>query len=641
MRYTADLGLLQPHTNVIHAVWVDDEDLDLIAASGATIAHNPVSNLRLGSGVMPWRAARDRGIPVALGTDEAICDDTINLWTVAKVAALIHTVSGLDSDDWPAPAEVLDSLWLGGARAQRREGELGAVEVGMLADLALVDLRTIAFTPLNDLREQLVHCEDGHDVVLTMVDGRVVAEHGHVTAVDETALLDEARELFAAKLPAVRAAQARDAETLFPAYQRMVRRAAATDVGFTRWVGTRVTAPYAYSAMPSRPDGTWPNGARLAVVVCVGVEEYRFGDGHTEDVLPGVPAPDHVNTAWRDYGNRVGAFRLLDRLTDLRIRPTVLLNTDVYDTAPDVLVAARAAGAEFVGHGRSNSDSLVGMAPAEERAYLTDVAARIRAAEGRAPGGWSSPWLAHTPATLDLLAETGYEYLLDLRLDDQPVWLATASGPLLSIPYNAEINDSSTMIGRQASATEFAEMIVAEYEELAAAAADRPLVMSIVTAFVHQRRALPPARRRAGAREGGRRRRACGSRRPARSMPRCSPIRRPSGDRRRWRDDRGRARRRRRRPVAVARAQRASQRGAAARRAWRSGPGRSWAWSANPAAARACSRSACSGCCPGARNPRPTAQCTVTGVDMLRARPEELRRVRRDALGAIFQDPMT
>lgn len=238
VRYTADLGLLKPHTNVIHAVWVDDADLDLIAAAGSTIAHNPVSNLRLGSGVMPWRAAIDRGIPVALGTDEAICDDSINLWTVAKTAALIHTVSGLDSDAWPTPAEVLDALWLGGARAQGREGQLGAVAPGMLADLALVDLHAIAFTPLNDLREQLVHCEDGRDVVLTMVAGRIVAEHGHVTSVDETALLDEARELFAAKRPLIEAA-GRDAEPLVPAYQGMVRQAAATDVGFTRWVGQR------------------------------------------------------------------------------------------------------------------------------------------------------------------------------------------------------------------------------------------------------------------------------------------------------------------------------------------------------------------------------------------------------------------
>lgn len=239
-------------------------------------------------------------------------------------------------------------------------------------------------------------------------------------------------------------------------------------------------AGYRYSALPTRPHGRWPGGKSLAVVVCVGVEAYRFGDGHTEDVLPGVPAPDLVNTAWRDYGNRVGAFRLFDLLGELGIPPTVLLNTDVYDEAPAVLAAARAIGGEIVAHGRSNSDSLAGMTPDAEHAYLADVAHRIEQEEGAAPGGWSSPWLTHTPDTLDLLSANGYRYLLDLRLDDQPVWLPTASTPLLAIPYNAEINDSSTMIGRQVGPHEFAAMIDDEFAVLRREAQDRPLVMSIV-----------------------------------------------------------------------------------------------------------------------------------------------------------------
>ncbi len=239
-------------------------------------------------------------------------------------------------------------------------------------------------------------------------------------------------------------------------------------------------AAYAYRPLPGRPAGCWPNGARLAVVVCVGIESYRFGDGHTENVVTDVPPPDLVNTAWRDYGNRVGAFRLFELLGRLGIPPTVLLNTDVYDEAPDVLAAARAVSAEIVGHGRSNSDSLSGMAPDTERSYLREVADRIRAEEGMAPGGWSSPWLSHTPATLNLLADSGYRYLLDLRLDDQPVWLGTASGPLLAIPYAAELNDSSTMVGRSVLARDFADMIDDEFTELHAAAAHTPLVMSVV-----------------------------------------------------------------------------------------------------------------------------------------------------------------
>ncbi|KAA8607707.1 polysaccharide deacetylase family protein [Salipiger aestuarii] len=242
---------------------------------------------------------------------------------------------------------------------------------------------------------------------------------------------------------------------------------------------------YAYSAITTRPDFSWPDGKRLALYIAIGVEEYTPDTGMREDIVPdairpGSGAPDMVNTAWRDYGNRVGGFRLLDRLRDLGCPPTILLNTDVYDSAPDLIRAARADGAEFVGHGLRNSEHLQAMNRAEEQAYLARVRDRIAQEEGSPPGGWSSPWLAHTPHTIDLLAETGYRYLMDLRLDDQPVWLNTTGAPLLSMPYAAEVNDSSTCIGRQATAESFARMIIAEFDEMRRASRQQPLVMSII-----------------------------------------------------------------------------------------------------------------------------------------------------------------
>ncbi len=237
VEYTADLGVLSKRMNVIHAVWVDDHDLELIASAGAVVAHNPVSNLRLGSGVAPFRRFKDHGITTCLGTDEAICDDSCNLWGVVKMAGLIHNVAGLDSDAWPAPHEVLDSLWAGGAAALLRSHELGAVREGYLADLVVLDLHSRAFTPFNDLRGQLVYCESGNSVQLTMVDGHIVFEDGVVSTVDEPALLDEARELFARKRPAVERARD-DAATLLPHYKELVHQAAITDVGMNRWVGS-------------------------------------------------------------------------------------------------------------------------------------------------------------------------------------------------------------------------------------------------------------------------------------------------------------------------------------------------------------------------------------------------------------------
>ena len=237
---------------------------------------------------------------------------------------------------------------------------------------------------------------------------------------------------------------------------------------------------YDFSPITARPQYRWPNGAGLAVYVALGVEEYAFGQGLAEDIIAGASQPDMVNTSWRDYGNRVGAFRLLANMAELGIRPGVLLNTAVYDHAPELIRALRAAGAEIVAHGHTNSDTLAGMTPEAEAVYLRAVAERIALEEGAPPKGWSSPWLAHTPATIDLLVAEGYAYLLDLRMDDQPVWLRSANGRLLALPYALELNDSSTMIGRQAGADEFANMIINEFHELYDAARTLPLVMSVV-----------------------------------------------------------------------------------------------------------------------------------------------------------------
>lgn len=235
VRYTHDLGLLSERMQVIHAIWVDGNDLDLIAASGAKVAHNPVSNLRLGSGVMPFREMLDRGIPVSLGVDEAIADDAVNMWSVMKTAGMIHTLSGDDPDLWPTAREVLRAATTGGGEAMQRPG-LGTLQIGAPADLILVDLSSLAFLPLNHLVRQLVHVETGSSVRLTMVAGTVVAEGGRVIALDEAALLAEAREVFGGLAPILRQA-ADEVADLFPVYRAMHDRAVARDVGMTRKLG--------------------------------------------------------------------------------------------------------------------------------------------------------------------------------------------------------------------------------------------------------------------------------------------------------------------------------------------------------------------------------------------------------------------
>ncbi|WP_371153871.1 amidohydrolase family protein [Jannaschia sp. 2305UL9-9] len=233
IEYTDDLGLLSKRMNVIHAIWMDDGDYDLIASRGATVAHNPISNLRLGSGVMPWRRIADRGINLCLGTDEAIADDSVNLWQVMKMAGLVHNLSGPDHALWPKASEILRAATQGGARAMLRGDDLGRIAQGFRADITQIDLTALPFTPMNDLRRQLVYCETGNSVLLTMVDGRIVYRHGGITTVDECALLAEARSLFADRQAALREARDQAAEVR-PFYEEMLRLAEAQPVDIHR-----------------------------------------------------------------------------------------------------------------------------------------------------------------------------------------------------------------------------------------------------------------------------------------------------------------------------------------------------------------------------------------------------------------------
>jgi 5-methylthioadenosine/S-adenosylhomocysteine deaminase len=233
--YVDDLGCLDERKVVIHSIWVDADDLARLARSGCTVAHNPISNLKIGSGVMPFRAHLDAGIPVAVGTDEAAVDDTANVWSAAKTIGLVQKVVEGDWRRWPTAAEILDCTLLGGARSVRLGERIGRIAPGFDADLILVDLDTIAFTPLNDLKRQLVFCENGSSVVMTMVAGEVVMRDGLLTKVDEAALKAEVRAAMAEHASTFAQIDAH-AERLMPYYQAMLDRAATVDVGMTRRV---------------------------------------------------------------------------------------------------------------------------------------------------------------------------------------------------------------------------------------------------------------------------------------------------------------------------------------------------------------------------------------------------------------------
>jgi cytosine/adenosine deaminase-related metal-dependent hydrolase len=236
IQYADRMGVLGEHTLVIHAIWIDDRDLDVMAKAGCSVAHNPVSNLKIGSGIMPYRRIADRGINVCLGTDESTVDDGIHMWTTVKMTGLIHNVASADYDRWPTTREILGNATAGGARAMRLEGVTGSLSPGMAADLILIDLDDLAFTPLNDLRSQLVYCEPASAVRTTIVAGQVLMHEGQLADVDEVALKAEARAL-AEELRAYLAECTVGAVELDPHYRAMYQRCLEHPIPMSRWAG--------------------------------------------------------------------------------------------------------------------------------------------------------------------------------------------------------------------------------------------------------------------------------------------------------------------------------------------------------------------------------------------------------------------
>ena len=236
---------------------------------------------------------------------------------------------------------------------------------------------------------------------------------------------------------------------------------------------------YDYTAINARPDFCWPDGKRLAVYIALNLEHFAFGEGLGAELIPGGPAPDVPNFAWRDYGNRVGAWRLRDLFTTLGLPAAVLLNSSILDYCPSLADAFLARGDEIIGHGRTNSERQSVLPETGEAALIAETTARIATWSGARPRGWLGPWLAQSHATPDLLREAGYQYLLDWCHDDQPVWMRTRSGPILSVPYPQEINDIPAIAVRRAGATEFAEMIIDQFEEMLTQSVAQPLVMGI------------------------------------------------------------------------------------------------------------------------------------------------------------------
>jgi allantoinase len=237
---------------------------------------------------------------------------------------------------------------------------------------------------------------------------------------------------------------------------------------------------FPYSTITQRADFTWPRGQRLAVYIGFNLEHFAFGEGLGAGIGPASPQPDVLNYSWREYGNRVGAWRCLELFDQLAFPTAALINTALIEHCPELLQAVIQRGDELVGHGHSNAFRQSDFTVEQELALLKGCKDRIERLQGKPPAGWLSPWISESVATPDLLAEAGYAYTLNWAHDDQPTPMRTRSQkPLWSIPYPQELNDIPMIMGRHLDGAAFANMVIDNFDEMLQQSQQQSLVMGI------------------------------------------------------------------------------------------------------------------------------------------------------------------
>lgn len=227
-----ELGVLNERTALVHHVWVSDAELECVKRANATVVHCPSSNLHLGSGVAPVDLYRKRGIDVALGSDGGNCG-SLSMFDQIKLTALLHDVSHADYEQWFSASDALEMDYRGGAKLFGRN--IGRIEAGACADIAIIDIDNILWQPVNDMTRQLVYYENGSNVDTVIVGGRKVLEHGKSLFVDEGELIAEAKEL-CEKLRKDCAGAMALVEKQIPYMRAMYLREIRRDIGFNRFI---------------------------------------------------------------------------------------------------------------------------------------------------------------------------------------------------------------------------------------------------------------------------------------------------------------------------------------------------------------------------------------------------------------------
>lgn len=192
--YLDEIGLLGPDVVAAHAVWLSDEEIDIIKKRGVKLSHNPCSNMKLASGISPVAKLLENDICVSLGTDGASSNNNLDLIEEMKTASLLQKVDTLDPKALPA-SETFEMATINGARALGLEDEIGSIEVGKKADLILIDTDSANMTPQSTTSlSNVVYAANGSNVHTTICNGKILMENRRLTTLDEDEIYKKARK---------------------------------------------------------------------------------------------------------------------------------------------------------------------------------------------------------------------------------------------------------------------------------------------------------------------------------------------------------------------------------------------------------------------------------------------------------------
>lgn len=235
-----------------------------------------------------------------------------------------------------------------------------------------------------------------------------------------------------------------------------------------------------YSPIARRPVLKMPNGARVAVWITPNVEHYHWNKPAIAlTQMTTSLKPDVLNYAWRDYGVRVGIWRIMEILEKHGFIATAALNAEVCEQYPDIIKEGNRLGWEWMAHGPNNSMIFTGMPEEAERPIIAGVIETIAKQTGKKSRGWLGPVVTETDNTLDILAELGIDYVADWCNDELPYPMKTKKGSIYAIPYTLEIGDIPVFLERGGSGEDFYDMVVDQFDQLYDEGGTRPRVLSI------------------------------------------------------------------------------------------------------------------------------------------------------------------